>query len=370
MKKYLVGGAVRDKLLGLQPTDLDWVIVGATQEDLDAMLAEGYVRVGADFPVFLHPTSGEEYALARTERKVGEGYGGFVTDSSPSITIEEDLMRRDLTINSMALAEDGELIDPYGGFRDLHNHVLRHTSDAFVEDPLRVMRLARFVGRYNFEIAESTVELCNAVSASGELNSLSCERIWVELQKGMETKHPAKMLEVLEQTGALKSCDLLRKLFGPEWSTIQRDKFNLLDVIPTDARFISGVAALSEPFFCEDIHQSIKALTGAPSRLVQAIKNVNLIFSNTSYNAKALTDLLRSLGAMREGVSFTDVLMAAALLELTGDKRWIFTPRQFQTAARVMHEVKADQFPELKGAVLGEAIRKKQQERVHEAIFA
>lgn len=217
-KVYLVGGAVRDKLLGRVSKDNDYVVVGSTPEK---MIADGFTQVGASFPVFLHPTTGDEYALARTERKTGAGYHGFDTVYDPSVTLEDDLARRDLTINSMALSETGELIDPYGGQQDLSLGILRHTSEAFAEDPLRVLRLARFAARYGFYVADETIDLAIKVVASGELKSLPLERIWTELYKGFSEPHVIMMLDVLDEVGALKVEPLTRyfgdlKLFGPE----------------------------------------------------------------------------------------------------------------------------------------------------------
>lgn len=204
MEVYLVGGAVRDKLLGIESVDHDYVVVGSTIEE---MLSKGFAQVGNDFPVFLHPETKEEYALARTERKRGHGYTGFICDFSQDTTLEEDLIRRDLTINAMAQDEVGNIIDPYGGQADLQNRVLRHVSPAFVEDPLRVLRVARFAAKLHylgFTIAPETLELMREISESGELQSLTQERIWVELQKALETTDPEVFIEVLHHVNALK----------------------------------------------------------------------------------------------------------------------------------------------------------------------
>jgi tRNA nucleotidyltransferase (CCA-adding enzyme) len=204
MRIYLVGGAVRDELLGLPVRERDWVVVGATPEQ---MVAQGYRPVGKDFPVFLHPQTAEEYALARTERKTGPGYHGFSTRFSPDVTLAEDLSRRDLTINAIARDPDsGELIDPYGGARDLDARVLRHVSPAFVEDPLRVLRVARFAARFaslGFRVADETASLLKQMSAGGELATLVAERVWQETQKALMTQSPAQYFRVLRETGAL-----------------------------------------------------------------------------------------------------------------------------------------------------------------------
>jgi tRNA nucleotidyltransferase (CCA-adding enzyme) len=204
VKTFLVGGAVRDALLRLPVKDRDWVVVGATP---DAMLAEGYQQVGRDFPVFLHPRSREEYALARTERKSGNGYTGFVTQFAPDVTLEQDLQRRDLTINAIAQSDSGELIDPYGGQRDLAKRQLRHVSTAFNEDPLRVLRVARFAARFahlNFRIADETQALMREMAVSGELAHLTAERVWKETEKALLTRNPQVYFQVLRDCGALQ----------------------------------------------------------------------------------------------------------------------------------------------------------------------
>jgi tRNA nucleotidyltransferase (CCA-adding enzyme) len=202
VKAYVVGGAVRDRLLGLPVNDHDWVVVGSTPE---AMVEAGYKPVGRDFPVFLHPETHEEYALARTERKSGRGYHGFQFQAAPDVTIEEDLARRDLTINAIAEDPDtGALIDPYGGQRDLQARVLRHVSDAFADDPVRLLRLARLAARYpDFEIAPETMGLCARMVEAGEVDALVAERVWQELSRGLMEPRPDRMLEVLRGCGAL-----------------------------------------------------------------------------------------------------------------------------------------------------------------------
>ncbi len=198
---YVVGGAVRDALLGLPSTDRDWVAVGTTPE---ALVAAGFKPVGKDFPVFLHPDTGEEVALARTERKSAPGYKGFVFHADPTVTLEEDLLRRDLTINAIARAEDGTLIDPFGGRRDLAARVLRHVSPAFAEDPVRLLRLARFAARFaDFAIAPETLALCRDLVEAGEVDALVAERVWQELSRGLMERHPRRMFEVLRASGAL-----------------------------------------------------------------------------------------------------------------------------------------------------------------------
>ena len=203
MKTYLVGGAVRDKLLGLVPGDNDYVVVGSTP---DAMLALGFKPVGRDFPVFLDPRTGEEHALARTERKSGRGYRGFVVDADPSVTLEEDLGRRDFTLNAIAQAQDGTLVDPLGGVRDLEARVLRHAGPAFVEDPLRVLRAARFMARFaalGFSVAPETQALMREMARAGELAELVPERVWQELSRALTYATPSAFLRTLRDCDAL-----------------------------------------------------------------------------------------------------------------------------------------------------------------------
>lgn len=197
---YLVGGAVRDKLLNIKSKDNDYVVIGETPKTMESL---GFVPIGSDFPVYLHPKTKEEYALGRTERKSGKGYTGFVVDASPTVTLEEDLARRDLTINSMALDEHGNIIDPFNGQTDLQNKILRHTTAAFVEDPVRVLRIARFLARYgsDWRIHPSTYELMRELKNKGELNHLVPERVWLETEKALGEKHPELYFEALQGLG-------------------------------------------------------------------------------------------------------------------------------------------------------------------------
>lgn len=203
MQIYLVGGAVRDQLLHLPVKDRDWLVVGATPEQL---IEQGYHQVGKDFPVFLDPKTKEEYALARTERKSGQGYTGFICDFSPDITLEQDLLRRDLTINAIAQDEKGKLYDPYNGIKDLENRILRHISPAFAEDPLRVLRVARFAARFahlGFKIAPETLKLMRQLTKQGEISHLTAERVWLETEKALNEKNPEVYFEILRNVGAL-----------------------------------------------------------------------------------------------------------------------------------------------------------------------
>lgn len=211
-KFYLVGGAVRDHVLGRESNDRDYVVVGSTPE---WMIEHGYSQVGATFPVFLHPETGAEYALARQERKNGVGYTGFEVKYDPNVTLEDDLLRRDLTINSMAMTDNGQIIDPWGGLSDLTAKILRHTSEAFADDPLRVLRVARFAARYpDFSVDPGTIKLMKKIVNSGELKALPNERIWSEIHKGLKELNPSRMFKVLYDCGALNEDPLKNYVDG------------------------------------------------------------------------------------------------------------------------------------------------------------
>ena len=263
MKTYLVGGAVRDRLLGIAVKDRDYVVVGAVPDDL---LRAGYRPVGKDFPVFLHPQTREEYALARTERKTGRGYHAFAFDTDPSVTLEDDLRRRDLTINAIAEDEHGVLIDPFGGARDLEAKILRHVSPAFAEDPVRVLRVARFAARYakrGFRIAEETLVLMRAMVADDEVDHLVPERVWAETQKALSEKTPSAFVRALRECGALRvlfpEIDALygvpqRAEFHPEIDSGIHTEM----VVDMAARLAPGDALVG---YCALVHDLGKALT-------------------------------------------------------------------------------------------------------------
>jgi tRNA nucleotidyltransferase (CCA-adding enzyme) len=249
VKIYLVGGAVRDKLLGLPVKDRDWVVVGATPEQ---MLELGYQQVGKDFPVFLHPETKEEYALARTEKKTGTGHTGFTMNTSPEITLKEDLLRRDLTINAMAEDEDGTLIDPYGGREDLQNHILRHVSAAFSEDPLRVLRVARFSARYahlGFEVSQETLSLMQELVNNSELATLPAERIWQEIRGALSEKTPAFFFLTLRDCYALGIVmQEIEGLFG-----ISQEKARLSFMALTKAAELTPDTAIRFAALCHEL---------------------------------------------------------------------------------------------------------------------
>lgn len=264
MKTYLVGGAVRDELLGFPFQERDWVVVGATPQ---RMLDEGYQQVGKDFPVFLHPVSKEEYALARTERKQGSGYTGFSVFADPSVTLEDDLLRRDLTINAIAKSESGDIIDPFDGQGDIQRRCLRHVSPAFVEDPLRVLRVARFAARYahlGFTVAPETLSLMASIVASEELQTLSPERVWRETEKALATASPAIFFSVLRECGALDVLlPELAALFGVPQSPQSHPE---IDAGVHSLMVLTQAASLSEDTairYAALMHDLGKALTQA-----------------------------------------------------------------------------------------------------------
>ena len=339
MQIYMVGGAVRDALLGLPVQDRDWVVVGATPE---ALAAQGYVPVGKDFPVFLHPASREEYALARTERKTAQGYRGFAVHAAPDVTLEEDLARRDLTINAIAQGDDGVLTDPYGGQRDITARVLRHVTEAFAEDPVRILRVARFAARFpDFSIAPDTMALMQRMVTDGEVDALVPERVWQELARGLMAQQPSRMFEVL------RACGALAKLL-PEvarlWGVPQRAEYHpevdtgvhlmmVLDMAaqlqaPIEVRFAclghdlgKGTTPQAEwPRHIGHEERSARLLKALCLRLrvpndcseladVVAREHGN-IHRSSEFGAAALVRLLERCDAFRKPERFADILLA------------------------------------------------------------
>lgn len=292
MKVYLVGGAVRDALLSYPVVERDYVVVGSTPEE---MLSLGYTQVGKDFPVFLHPQSKEEYALARTERKSGQGYTGFICEFNPSITLEEDLYRRDLTVNAIAQDEHGNIIDPYNGQQDLSDKVLRHVSPAFSEDPLRVLRVARFAARYHhlgFSVAEQTYSLMSDMVAKGELNTLTKERVWIEIEKCLHKNTIAEFCDVLNATNALP---IVMPLLT-HW-----DK-NVSDELVQIAKRIKGLSDEVRPLALF----SLWLQQAEPS----ALKGIEQSLKIPSSFANALRDLQTTLNTLQSPPLDADALLA------------------------------------------------------------
>ena len=295
MKVYVVGGAVRDELLGLPVQDRDYVVVGATPEE---MTRAGFKPVGKDFPVFLHPRTHEEYALARTERKSGRGYKGFSVYAAPDVTLEDDLRRRDLTINAMARDEQGALIDPFGGKEDLAKGVLRHVSEAFAEDPVRILRVARFAARFGFAVDPATLALMQRMVDSGEADYLVPERVWQEFSKGLMEKAPERMFEVLAASGLLKK--LLPEL---------RERTGVQGSLPVRfARLAWPLKEAEVEALCERLRVPNEvrelALLGARNRV--ALRGSRLA------TPQALLELLKRADAFRRPERFRDLLEVAS----------------------------------------------------------
>ena len=315
MQTYLVGGAVRDKLLGLAVKERDWVVVGATPQQ---MLDQGFQQVGKDFPVFLHPLTREEYALARTERKNGKGYKGFDVFASPDVTLEDDLVRRDLTINAIAEDEHGQLIDPYGGQRDIEQKKLRHVSPAFEEDPLRVLRVARFAARFKhlgFTIADETHELLVKIAHSGELEALTPERVWLEWEKSLGTGSPDVFLSTLADIGGLNQ---VLKQFKAKSSHLNRlhkaAQFSASHTELTKLLIFASLFIGESPV--EDISDFCKVLA-IPNEYrdaaVLAEQNSDFIISTKLPSAEQFAEALQSIDYWRRPEKLQQLLLLRQL---------------------------------------------------------
>ena len=336
MQVYRVGGAVRDRLLGLDVNDHDWVVVGATPAQ---MLAAGYTQVGHDFPVFLHPQTKDEYALARTERKSAPGYRGFEVQADPSVTLEEDLARRDLTINAIAQTDDGTLIDPYHGQRDLQAGVLRHVSDAFAEDPVRILRLARFAARWpHFVVAPETIALCAQMVAAGEADALVAERVWQELSRGLMETRPSRLFAVLRECGALaRVLPEVERLWGvpqPEAHHPEIDTgVHLMLVLDTAAR-LAAPLAVRWACLVHDLGKGTTRPEDWPRHIAHEARSARL--------ADALAERLRVAGDCRElgevvarehgNIHRSESLDAAATLRLLERCDAMRRPERFEQA--------------------------------------
>jgi tRNA nucleotidyltransferase (CCA-adding enzyme) len=304
VKIYLVGGAVRDELLGVPVKEKDYVVVGATPEE---MVRLGYKPVGKDFPVFLHPETHAEYALARTERKSGRGYKGFTVYAAPEVTLEEDLKRRDLTINAMARDEAGRIVDPFGGQKDLKAKTLRHVSDAFAEDPVRILRVARFAARFSFAVHSNTMNLMRRMVDSGETDYLVAERVWQEFSKGLAEDHPEKMFEVLETSGLLR-----RNL--PEIESYPRRYAGSVA-----ARFASLAWPLDESQV-ESLANRLRAPTEVRELALTAVRSRNKLRASTP---EGLLDLFKTADAFRRPQRFAELLDVAQSADSAIDRERI-----------------------------------------------
>ena len=362
LQAYEVGGAVRDRMLGIEVHDRDWVVVGATPEQ---MLRAGFRQVGADFPVFLHPQTNEEYALARTERKSAPGYRGFVVHADPSVTLAQDLSRRDLTINAMAMRDDGTLIDPFGGAADLRAGVLRHVSDAFVEDPVRILRVARFAARYaGFRVAPETLALMRSMVDAGEVGALVAERVWQELARGLMEDRPSRMFELLRDCGALR---VLLPEVDRLWGVPQRPEHHpevdtgvhLMMVLDTAARLRTPLV-VRFACLCHDLgkgntpadmlprhvgheERSVRLLRSLCTRLKVPVECRELaevtarehghVHASLALQPAAQLRLLERCDALRRPARFADMLLAC---ECDARGRLGFEDRAYPQRARLL----------------------------------
>lgn len=350
MQTYLVGGAVRDALLGMPDADRDWVVVGSTPE---AMVAAGFTPVGKDFPVFLHPHTREEHALARTERKTAPGYKGFVVHAAPDVTLEQDLARRDLTINAIAQDEQGQLIDPHGGQRDLQAQLLRHVTDAFREDPVRILRVARFAARWpDFAVAPDTQALMQDMVQAGEVDALVRERVWQELAKGLMATRPSRMLQVLRACGALaRLLPEVDRLYGvpqPAEHHPEIDTGVHLEMVLDHSALIGATLEVRFAALCHDLGKGLTPADALPRHIGHEQRSVRLlhalaqrlhvpqschelaevvarehghIHASASLGAAAALRLLVRCDALRRPERFTQVLQAS-LCDARGRLGW------------------------------------------------
>lgn len=358
---YLVGGAVRDQLLNLEVRDRDWVVVGATPQQ---MLALGYRQVGADFPVFLHPHTGEEYALARTERKQGQGYHGFAVHSAPDVTLEDDLRRRDLTINAMARAGNGDIVDPFAGRQDLQRKKLRNVSGAFAEDPLRILRAARFAARFaalGFTVADDTMTLMRNMVAAGEMRYLAAERVWQECQRALMEKTPAVFLDVLRDAGAL--AELIPEFHDNQCFDQARRSLACAAEhdLPLPQRFAVLLAPLQQQ--AEPRGQALKAPNDCQQMLALVSRTGNLAVTANSA-AKQLA-VMEQADAWRRPERFRGFLDACRCLPqplaVSQHQRLL---RAFDSAAGV--QAKTLMARGIRGKALGQAIRDERLQRMQQ----
>jgi len=395
MEVYLVGGAVRDRLLGRPVHERDWVVVGARPEDLER---DGFISVGREFPVFLHPRTREEYALARLERKVAPGYRGFTTQFSPDVSLEEDLRRRDLTINAMAESSAGDVIDPYGGQRDLEARLLRHVSDAFVEDPVRILRVARFAARYadlGFRVADETRELMTQMTASGEVDALVPERVWQETERALGETRPDVYFETLRGCGALRVIfPEIDALFGvpqpPKWHPEIDTGVQVKLVVryaasvgaPASVRYAALTHDLGKALtpqnilpshhgheeagvpLVESLSARLKVPTGFRELAVLTCRHHASVHKAQELRASTLLTLLETVDAFRRPERFADLLLACECdargrtgLESRSYPQVAYLQRAREAAAAVTL-TEADRSG-LSGKAIGEKIREK-----------
>ncbi len=373
MKTYLVGGAVRDRLLGIPVYDRDWVVVGASVEQMAAL---GYHAVGRDFPVFLHPKSKEEYALARTERKSGHGYKGFEFYASPEVSLEQDLLRRDLTVNAMAEDDDGEIIDPFGGQQDLQKHCLRHVSEAFSEDPLRVLRVARFsakLSQLGFTVAPETQQLMSEIAASGELEHLTRERVWAELERSLTEPSPQQFFQVLKHCNGLQILipEVDQLLSGPESdaaiTALQRCanlKASAAATFATLCRFISSDRAIIEPML-----ERLKAPRQFKELCLLICQHADALLHLEQRTAEQKLRLYEGLDLQRRAERLPQILTSCrALAGLDRDHHPFALEQQLQQICEAINSVQPATLAAegLKGKALGTELRHRRIQALHQ----
>ncbi len=311
MKIYQVGGAIRDELLGLPVKDRDYVVVGASPDD---MVKQGYKPVGRDFPVFLHPRTHEEYALARTERKTARGYRGFEFHAAPDVTLEQDLARRDLTINAIARDADGRVIDPHHGADDLKAGVLRHVSPAFAEDPVRILRVARFAARFGFSVAPETMKLMREMARNGEADALVPERVWQEIARGLMERKPSRLFDVLRESGALEN---VMPELDALWDDADaaRAAMDALDAaaqaeVTLPARYAT-LARWLVPLAVEALARRLKVPSDCRDLALLASRHANTVLDATELDAGSLLELFDTVDAWRRPERFAELMSAA-----------------------------------------------------------
>lgn len=352
-KTYLVGGAVRDELLGRATTDFDYVVVGATYDELAASYGD---PVGADFPVFIDPADGAQYAMARRERKTGVGYHGFECEFGSNVTLKDDLMRRDLTINALAKdCETGEIIDYFGGLQDLRDKVLRHTSEAFVEDPLRVIRLARFAARYDFAVAPETRVLAQQVVDSGELNALPYERYWLEISKAVYDGNVGKFFRVLSLFGVFSKVKFFKEVWGDFHvadTLSQIDKVaRVLRYAREESRFVYFVALTAK----DDLPARLHALPTHIHLVHEGIRRVNKMHD---LEVEPIFDLFKFAKVWSEGAHLMqNIILGVELLNATGHVTAVW-PDELKEMVTAVRKVTSEPYQHLEGKAIGDAMNK------------
>ncbi len=354
MQIYLVGGAVRDQLLGLPVKDRDWVVVGATPEE---MINQGFRPVGSDFPVFLHPETHEEYALARTERKSGRGYKGFTFHTSPDVTLEEDLIRRDLTINAMAMDDQGNITDPFNGQQDIQNRILRHVSDAFLEDPLRVLRVARFLARFahlGFTIEPETLELMGKIASDGELDHLTPERVWQEFERALAANTSSAFWEALDASNALYLLQGLGRIPSEQLITLNSEELQASEEKFALACQLAELNSDELDSLCESLRIPNRYRDLAKAQL----RHGATVQTFRPANAEAKLDLISELKLIKQPDAIEPLIhIARALCPCE-----VITSDSIQQATQEVAKIQAkDLIPEgFSGIELGREIRKRQ----------